>query len=746
MKKLIMLLMLPFLFFGASAQTDTEFWFAAPDVDASHGDAPMFIRILAINQTANIKISQPQNPSFTPYQLIAPQNVVQSFDLTSRKNLLENTPANSILNKGLLIESDAEIMAYYEIGNGNNAEIFPLKGRNALGKNFRIPAQNEYANNNGAAEIDLVATEDNTVITIVPTSAIVGHAANVAFTITLNKGQTYAARATDISAAGTLAGTKITSNKKIAVTTIDDSLFSSGSWDLIGDQIVPVNALGNQYVAVKGNAAVEKVYVIATENNTSLFFDGQATAATTINDGDLFMQSIVNSTLLIESDKPVYVMHLSGVVNEFADALLPRMNCTGSSKVGFVRTSPQDFNLMVVTASGNEGNFLLNGNPNLLVAADFQPVPGTNGTLVFTKKSFSPTAIGLNASILTNSTGLFHLGVLSTSGTGAMYGYFSDYRLNIGANDVSVCADEPAILNIASNATNVLWSNGSTSQSTIVTQSGDYWVNATISGCPVSDTITVTINEAIANAGTDTTICFGESVVIGTPTVGISTYSWSSSASLSANNIAMPTASPTQSTTYTLTVNENECTATATVTVNVGPTFTIENQQDTTLDYGQTLPLTIGLTPNVGTTLPTNITYVWSPSAGVSNPNSNNVILSPTETMTYTLTAIDANGCETSIMFTVTADNSVAYAIPNAFTPNGRNPYFSPIIQGAIVIKEFIIFNRWGQVMYNETDGIGWDGNVNGTAQPQDTYIYVGQLVMPDGQIVKIKGDLLLVR
>lgn len=670
MKKIIVFLTFQFFFLGAFAQIDTTFWFAAPDIDASHGDQPILLRLVALNQNTMVRISQPQNASFAPIQINALLNVVQSFDLTPRKSQLENTPANTVLNNGLLIESDDEIMVYYEIANGDNAEIFPLKGQNALGKNFRIPAQNEYANNIGAAEIDIVATEDNTEITIIPTSDIVGHPANVPFTITLNKGQTYAAKATNTGATATLAGTKITSNKKIAVTTMDDSLFSSGSWDLIGDQIVPTNVLGTQYVAIKGNSTVEKVYIVATEDNTNIFFDGQTTAATTINDGDLFMQPIVNSSLFVESDKPVYVMHLSGVQNELGDAILPPLGCTGSSKVGFIRTSPQNFDLMVVTESGNEGNFILNGNANLLVASDFQPVPGSGGNLVFTKKNFPPTAIGLNASILTNTTGLFHLGVLSSTGTGAVYGYFSDYRFGLGVEDVTICAGEEATLSVGANVTNVLWSTGATSPSIIVTEEGEYWVNGTVEGCQVSDTATVTIN----------------------------------------------------------------------------PTFTIDNQQDETLLPGQTLPITIGVTPNTGTTLPTNITYVWSPSLSVDNPNSNDVILSPTEETTYTVTAIDADGCETTMMFTVGFNNSGIYGIPNAFTPNGKNPHFKPIVENGVIIKEFMIFNRWGQLMYNETDGNGWDGNANGKAQPQDTYVYIGRLEMPDGEVIEVKGELLLVR
>ena len=58
-----------------------------------------------------------------------------------------------------------------------------------------------------------------------------------------------------------------------------------------------------------------------------------------------------------------------------------------------------------------------------------------------------------------------------------------------------------------------------------------------------------------ANAGLDKSLCFGESVAIGTAAVPTNTYTWSPSAGLSDPFTAMPNASPTTSTaTYTVTV------------------------------------------------------------------------------------------------------------------------------------------------------------------------------------------------
>ena len=88
--------------------------------------------------------------------------------------------------------------------------------------------------------------------------------------------------------------------------------------------------------------------------------------------------------------------------------------------------------------------------------------------------------------------------------------------------------------------------------------------------------------------------------------------------------------------------------------------------------------------------------------------------------------------------------------IPNIFTPNNdnRNDYFTPITDSEIIIETFQVFNRWGQLVYdNQTPNSGWDGNFNNQMAPADVYVY--RIVYTNGLGSKrqIKtGDVTLLR
>jgi hypothetical protein len=226
----------------------------------------------------------------------------EKFNETSRKKGLPIATAlhrnKSILNRGFFITSTTPITAYYEVIGQvpNNPKIFSLKGKNALGNVFYTPFQNLAENGTGItptpfAAFDIVATENNTEVTITPTQALVGRPANVPFTITLNRGQTYSGQSTSQTANLRPTGTKIVSNKPIAVTIKDDlvnggPLYGNFCRDLLGDQLVPVNKLGTRYVVHKGFLnGDEYAFVVATQNETQITMDG--TNVGTIDAGEM---------------------------------------------------------------------------------------------------------------------------------------------------------------------------------------------------------------------------------------------------------------------------------------------------------------------------------------------------------------------------------------------------------------------------------------------------------------------------
>jgi len=452
---ILLLLLIPQSFF---AQVDTRFWFVAPDVTAGHGTnggRPIFLRFTTLNVASSVIISQPANPSFTPVQFNMAANSNYSVDLTTFIDAIENTPPNTVLNKGLLIVATAPLSVYYEVNNENNADIFALKGSNALGKLFYVSAQTvlPYDNRWGynpapLRSFEVVATEDNTTIKITPSAPIVGRAANTEFTIILNKGQTYSATINPafLTTIQFLDGSKIVSDKPVAVTISNDSQYhtdpfnpSSGAFDLMGDQTVPVNILGTEYIVMKGKLYEEEyVFILATANNTNVTVNGVSQG--NLQEGKTYAYRITSSATYIKTNQPAYVYHMAGFGAEVGGAILPSIDkCTGSFQVGFVRS--------IITAPAKE--FWL----NLMVRADIEPdaqnyfeltVDGVTIPNAINGANFIqiPNSIWKAASInlssvvsenrpclITNSKDIFHMGLINGSnGASCRYGYFSAFN------------------------------------------------------------------------------------------------------------------------------------------------------------------------------------------------------------------------------------------------------------------------------------------------------------------------------
>ena len=101
-----------------------------------------------------------------------------------------------------------------------------------------------------------------------------------------------------------------------------------------------------------------------------------------------------------------------------------------------------------------------------------------------------------------------------------------------------------------------------------------------------------------------------------------------------------------------------------------------------------------------------------------------------------TLTAFEHENCPDVATKTIRVRNKVN--IPNVFTPNGDN--INDIFIEGLFFKNIIIINRWGQTLYEGTDG--WDGRVNGVEATPGTYFYI--ITTFDDEVVK--GALTLLR
>lgn len=532
------------------AQVDTEFWFVAPEVWANHGDSPTLLRFATFDQSAIVTVQQPANPYFPTQTLSIPPNSVSSLNLAPWLIQVENKPPNSVLNKGIKITSTSLIQAYYEVNPSNNLnpDIYALKGSNALGTSFFVPFQN-YLNNGytqSPAGFDIVATEDNTTIEITPRKPIVGHAANVAFTITLDEGETWGGRATSVQADQHPFGTVVTSDKPIAITISDDSLNGTpygGCADLFGDQIVPVSIVGTEYIAVKGNLnGPDKVFFIPTEPNTTLSVNGAVvTTLTTLT--SIYAHTLNANAAYYEASAPVYALHLTGFGCEVGGALLPPIVCTGSQEVAFVRSTNEFMGLKILVPAGGEDDFVFNGNSNLIIASQFFDVPGTSGEWKYANITATTFVPVLASSRISNATSQFHLGIINGgASSGTRYGYFSNYAAQayvVQVDDNTLCEGDE--LELASNlliGATYDWTgpNGFSGQGNPLTfgevseaDEGAYIVSGFVGACPIeNDTLNLFVYpfpEAPVIAG-DSVVCEGAPLQLFTDTLGTVQYQW----------------------------------------------------------------------------------------------------------------------------------------------------------------------------------------------------------------------------
>ncbi len=526
----IIITALVFIVFSKShAQNDTEFWFAAPDnvhmpPNSQERDEPLKFRFTSFNQDANITISQPANPSFTPINLTVTANNTITQDMTSLKNVLECQPANTIVNYGLLVQSSSPITAYFENTSPSNPDIYTMKGRNAIGRNFIIPSQlhveQKYLNS-VPNSFYIIGTKDNTQVQIIPKKAIVGHNAGQMFTVTLNAGQVYVATAIGRTAANHLGGSQVSANKDVAVVVNDDSV-NPFAPDLLGDQSIPNNRLGENYIVVQGNlgdagAIRDRVYIFGSENNTLVYRDGTMIGNIHKGTSTSFEMAAGEKSTYIESNKPVLVYHMSGFEGQPGAAVLPPIECTGSEIIAFTRSEADDFYLMVITEAGNEDDFILRGSTNLLKASDFHNVPGTGGDWKAAKKEYTTGQIPVGvASVIENTSGLFHLGIVNGNNQKyCRYGFFSNFAsLNLGP-DIDYCKGDTVTLDAGPDMDTYRWYDNdapytviSTDQAIDVWDTGTYFCVVTYEMCMPSDTIHLGWRaDPTPNLGPDTAAC-----------------------------------------------------------------------------------------------------------------------------------------------------------------------------------------------------------------------------------------------
>lgn len=174
--------------------------------------------------------------------------------------------------------------------------VLPVQG---LGSNYIVQSDSQSRSNASFTDQEtgaflIVATEDNTVIDIVPSvKTLDGHVADVSYSVTLDKGQTYSMRSNNNSHQRDFSGTLINARdeKRIAVfngntlTTIPNS--SDNGHDHIFEQALPIETWGQKFVITSSVSRTrDQVKITAGNNNDTIRCNGAY--VTTLDEGESY--------------------------------------------------------------------------------------------------------------------------------------------------------------------------------------------------------------------------------------------------------------------------------------------------------------------------------------------------------------------------------------------------------------------------------------------------------------------------
>lgn len=138
-------------------------------------------------------------------------------------------------------------------------------------------------------------------------------------------------------------------------------------------------------------------------------------------------------------------------------------------------------------------------------------------------------------------------------------------------------------------------------------------------------------------------------------------------------------------------------------------------------------------------------TYMWQAAEGKDS------VIRNLANGWYGILVSDAHNCIDSGKQEVYYDNCCTPSIPNAFTPNGdgRNDVIRILYKGDIKLKEFSIYNRYGQQVFTTSNiDQGWDGRFLGREEELGVYYYYVKMICGNkGDLVRtFKGDITLIR
>ena len=466
----------------------------------------------------------------------APAAIDAGEGLTNGDNnitLVNNANTGVVLtNSGLRFESPTGNRFYvnYRGSSKNQAVSLTAKGTQALGTAFKwggVPNLGGHSSKSNT--LGIMATEDNTTITLFgyhPDCTFrIGNNADAitdnTYTITLNANESfvfenYVGNRNFPSHVDGWIGASIESDKAIAISNGSINYgrqVGKSNRDAGIDQPVPENALGKEYVFVRGNGEaysdMEFPLVIAIEDNTQVFVNGNPAPLATLNIGEYFQvpgsyysAQTAGANMFVQTSKNVYAYQCVGgdVDREWTqglnfvapvNCLLPDVmdNIPNISRIAGVDVTGG----MTIIAAVNtpDENIIVTDDNGVVTLPPSEPVAGSADWKTF----YISEDQNLQGNVSVRSTGPMAIGFFGFEQNRGVAGYFSGFdtvpKVILEIRGGSGCFDGSGseIYEATENFDAYQWFGdgnlipGANASTYVPTVAGDYFVRGTKGPC-----------------------------------------------------------------------------------------------------------------------------------------------------------------------------------------------------------------------------------------------------------------------
>jgi uncharacterized repeat protein (TIGR01451 family) len=355
----------------AADSSGTDYWVAFPR------NVPPEQNVLLMISSRVATTGVVSNPSLginIPFAVVPGTTTVVELPFT-----VILTGNDTVENKGVHVTSLAPVVVYGTNQRSFSGDAYLALPVDALGTNYILMA---WGSGLGAGtELSLVATENDTDVTITPTASAGSRIAGEPFVLTMQQGQTY----TLYAAGGVdLTGSTIVADKPVVVYgghscgQVPDG--NTDFCDYLVEQMFPVSTLGTSFVAVPYASRTSGyiLRVLASQDDTAVSIGG--VVVSTIDAGEFYETSLLTSAY-ITTTRPATVAQYSkgfktdnttGDPNEML--ILPASSFLSSYLISTAATDVDTHHLNIVAPTYAVGTVTLDG---ISVAAAFSPIAGS---------------------------------------------------------------------------------------------------------------------------------------------------------------------------------------------------------------------------------------------------------------------------------------------------------------------------------------------------------------------------------